>query len=147
MAAANFSEDEFKILYDRVGEKDRSFRTICNAVFGFNQRKDPLSEKKNKCAWLKIGKHRYCGKTCKDVLCHKLMLMSAAGHRFPLPCFVCGVGVKDSKNICKSCRLKEEIRQRSQLLAKEFEEDWDDEPSVGSYDWHVKKQDANASGN
>ena len=88
---------------------------------------------------MKIGKHGYCGKPCKDALCHEHMLKSVAGCRCPLPCFVCGVGVKNSKPICKSCRLGENTRLRSLPLAKEFEEDWDSEPSIGSYAWHAKK--------
>ena len=147
MDLEGLSRDDFKMLYDKLGEKDDFLQTIYDTAFGFNLRQDQFSEKTNKCAWLKIGKHGFCGKLCKDVLCHEHMLKSAAGCRFPLPCFVCGVGVKNSKPICKSCRLGENTRLRSLPLAKEFEEDWDSEPSIGSYAWHAKKTGGNASGN
>ena len=109
--------------------------------------KQDFSKKENKCAWMKIGKHGFCGKRCKDAFCDKHLQAILTGCRAPLPCFVCGVGVKNSENICKPCRLAEKTRQRSLLLAKEFEDDWTGEPSIGSYEWHFKKQEENASGN
>ena len=147
MDLEGLSRDEFKMLYDKLGEKDDFLRTIYDTAFGFNLRQEQFLEEKNKCAWLKIGKHGFCGKPCKDAFCHNHMLKRATGDRIPLPCLICGVGVINSKNICKSCRLGEKTRQRSLLLAKEFEEDWDAEPSIGSYAWHVKKSGGNASGN
>ena len=149
MAAEGLSIREFKILYNRKGDKDDLLRNIYETAFGFSQRRDQFLEKKNKCPWLKIGKHGFCGKPCKDVLCHKHMLKSAAGARFPLPCLFCGVGVKNTKPICKSCRLGETARRRNFLLAKEFEDDWGAEPSIGSYAWHAQRSDenGNASGN
>ena len=116
-------------------------------AFDFPPREDQfLAKKKDKCAWLKIGKHGFCGKPCKDAFCHNHMFKESNWEHLPLPCLVCGVGVKNSKVICKPGRLEEKTRQRSLLLAKEFEDDWDAEPSIGSYAWHVKISGGNSSG-
>ena len=147
MDLEGLSRDDFKMLYDKLGEKDDFLQTIYDTAFGFNLRQDQFSEKTNKCAWLKIGKHGFCGKPCKDAFCHNHMLKRATGSRTPLPCLVCGVGVINSKVICKPCRLEEKTRQRGLLLAKEFEDAWEAEPPIGSYAWHVKKSGENASEN
>ena len=61
MAAANLSRGDFEMLYAKLGEKDDFLRTIYNVAYDFPPRQDQFSKKKNKCAWLKIGKHGYCG--------------------------------------------------------------------------------------
>ena len=86
---------------------------------------------------MKIGKHGCCGEPCKDVYCDKHLWMRLSGRRITLPFAVCGVGVKNFELICKTCRLEKETKQRSLLLAKEFEND---------DDWHAKTSSGNAFG-
>ena len=120
-AARSWGDDvlninEAKIIYDRT--KDDLVRSTL--LIAFPELKQDFSKKKNKCAWLKIGKREVCGKRCKDVFCSKHSQAVLKGGRVPLPCSVCWVGVKNSENICKTCRLTEDERERSVLLAKEL---------------------------
>ena len=89
---------------------------------------------------MKIGENGFCGEPCEDVFCHNHMLQMKAEGRMPFPCKVCGVGVINPELICKPCRLETKTRQRSLLLAKEFE---NAEPSIGSFGWHLKNQGVN----
>ena len=96
--------------------------------------------KKNKCSWIKLGELGCCGEPCEDVYCYMHLRMRLCGSRIPLPCLVCGVGVINFEFICKRCKREKDTREKSILFAKEF---GDNEPSIGSFDWHLKNQGVN----
>ena len=84
---------------------------------------------------MKIGEYMMCGEPCEDMFCHKHMLQIKVQRMIPGPCSVCGVGAINK--YCSSCILETRTREQSLRLAKEFE---DDEPSIGSFGWHLKNQ-------
>ena len=81
-----------------------------------------------------------CGEPCEDVFCHKHILQIKVLRMIPRPCRVCGVGVINT--YCSPCILERRGREQNLLLAKEFE---DDEPSIGSFGWHLKNQGVTGS--
>ena len=151
MAAANFSRDVeqkqiddfilenahedpflqdflFHKLYNQLGENDHDLRAILQATLDF-------SEKKNYCVAMKIGEFLVCGEPCEGAFCYKHLLQIKELRLLPRPCKVCGVGVINT--YCSSCILETGEREKNLRLAKEFE---DDEPSIGSFGWHLKNQ-------
>ena len=63
MAAANFSRDEFKMFYDKLGEKDDFLQTIYDTTFGFNLRQEQFSEKKKQMRKVENRQQRILRKT------------------------------------------------------------------------------------
>ena len=118
----------FHKLYNQLGENDHDLRAILQATLDF-------SEKKNYCVAMKIGEFLVCGEPCEDAFCHKHLLQIKEMRMLPRPCKVCGVGVINT--YCSSCILETSEREQNLRLAKEFE---DDEPSIGSFGWHLKNQ-------
>ena len=121
----------FHKLYNQLGENDNDLREIFHVTLDF-------SKKKNYCVAMKIGEPLVCGEPCEDAFCHKHILQIKALGLLPRPCRVCGVGAINT--YCNSCILETRERDQNLLLAKEFE---DDEPSVGSFGWHLKNQGVN----
>ena len=120
---------DFRKLYDRLGEKDDFIRNIFDVTFDFSKKKQ------KHCIAFKIGEYMLCGEPCEDVFCNKHMLQIKELRMIPGPCRVCGVGVINT--YCSSCILETRERDKNILLAKEFD---DDEPSIGSFGWHLKNQ-------
>ena len=140
MADQDLSIYDIEMLYGQFQEKQDFDKTFYHpALSGLYPLEEYFSEKKkkNKCAWIKIDEHGCCGKPCKDIFCNKYLLMRLRGCRIPLPCLVCGVGVINFEFICTACSLEKETKQRSLLLAKEFE---------NNDDWHEKNSGTNVSG-
>ena len=132
-------QHDFEMLFEQFYEKP-NFDITCDYRLympPLTPIADYFSPKKNKCAWIKIGKHGCCGEPCKDIFCDEHLWMRLRGSRMPLPCEVCGIGVVNFEFICTPCRLEKEKRQHGLLLAKEFE---------NNDDWHVKTSSGNASG-
>ena len=121
----------FRKLYDQT--KNDEIREILEVTFDF-------SKQKNCCAALKIGEYLCCGEPCEGMFCYKHLLQVEGLGIIPGPCKCCGIGIDKRSTYCDSCMLETGERERSRRLAKEFE---DDEPSIGSYDWHAKKSAAN----
>ena len=84
---------------------------------------------------MKIGEFLVCGEPCEDAYCYKHILQIKSFGWLPRPCKVCGVGVINT--YCNTCILETREREQNILLAKEFK---DDEPSIGSFGWHLKNQ-------
>ena len=84
---------------------------------------------------MKIGEKIVCGEPCEDVFCNKHILQMKVLGQITRPCRVCGIGVINT--YCSPCILETKTREQSLFLAKEFE---DAEPSIGSFDWHLKNQ-------
>ena len=118
----------FHKLYNQLGEKDHDLWAILEATLDF-------SEKKNCCIAMKIGEFLVCREPCEGGYCHKHLLQIKEMRMLPRPCKVCGVGVTNT--YCSSCILETGEREQNIRLAKEFEED---EPSIGSFGWHLKNQ-------
>ena len=118
----------FRKLYNRMGKNDEFLRTLFEATFDF-------SEQKNYCPAMNIGEFLVCGEPCEGVFCLKHMLQIKELRMLLRPCRVCGVGVINT--YCSNCILETRERDQNIILAKEFE---DDEPSIGSFGWHLKNQ-------
>ena len=123
----------FHKLYNQLGEseEDDILRDILEYSFDF-------SKKKNNCVAMKLGEFLVCGEPCEDVYCYKHIVQIKTLGRLPRPCKICGVGVINT--YCNTCILETGEREQKILLAKEFE---DDEPSIGSFGWHLKNQGVN----
>ena len=122
MDVQGLSTHDFEIIYGQL-ERTPNF----DITYDYRRYISPFtpteyfSPKKNKCARIKIGEHGCCGEPCKDVNCNKHLGMRISGSRMPLPCLVCGVGVKNFESVCTPCRLEKEKRQLGLILAKQFE--------------------------
>ena len=123
-----FAHPDFRKHYNRLRKNDEFIQTIYDAAFDF-------SEQKNYCPAMNIGEFLPCGKPCEEVFCLKHMLQIKELRMLPRPYRVCGVGVINT--YCSNCILETRERYQNILLAKEFE---DDEPSIGSFGWHLKNQ-------
>jgi len=62
----------------------------------------------NKCPWLKNGKYETCGKSCREEYCKVHRLKIRRGSKIPLPCLVCGVGVRSEIQLCHGCGREKE---------------------------------------
>ena len=78
---------------------------------------------RNKCVWLLMGKAEVCGKSCMGKYCstHNAQITKGGG---TVPCTGCGIGVKTSLALCRSCgadcaRLKR-WRNRQRIIRAEF---------------------------
>ena len=56
----------------------------------------------NKCQWLRLGSSELCGKSCIGQFCkvHNVYLRKGSSN---IACQECGIGVKTSLALCKSC--------------------------------------------
>ena len=117
-------------LCDQIGE-DGEVREILEAASDF-------SKQKNCCAAMKLGEYLCCGEPCESMFCNKHLQQIKIQGATARPCRGCGIGTRGE--YCCPCILETAKRERSRRLAKEFE---DDEPPIGSYDWHAKKSAAN----
>ena len=123
----------FHKLYNQLGENDHDLRAILQATLDF-------SKKKNYCVAMKIGELLVCGEPCEDAFCYKHLLQIKELRMLPRPCKGCGVGVINT--YCSTCILETGEREKNLRLAKEFE---DDEPSIGTFGWHLKNQGVTGS--
>ena len=65
----------------------------------------------NKCAWLKTGSHETCGKSFREEYCKVHRFKVRNGSKIPLPCLVCGVGVRSEMQICRRCGRETERKR------------------------------------
>ena len=54
----------------------------------------------NNCKWLMIGSTVPCNKLSKNEYCGIHMVRVRQGSTGPLPCIVCGIGVKGKSQLC-----------------------------------------------
>jgi hypothetical protein len=78
----------------------------------------------NKCAWLLLGTVNVCGKSCLGQYCrvHNARLAKGGG---TFPCTGCGVAVKTSLALCRSCGVgqihTQTWRNKQYILRDEFQ--------------------------
>ena len=57
----------------------------------------------NHCKWLMIGSITPCNKSCRNEFCGYHMQSFRRGSLGPLPCILCGVGVRGKSQLCLNC--------------------------------------------
>ena len=76
----------------------------------------------NNCAWLLLGTVEVCGKSCLGKYCkvHNARLAKGGG---TFPCTDCGVAVKTSLALCRSCGVgrTRAWREKQHILRAEFQ--------------------------
>ena len=70
-----------------------------------------------RCSWLMTGRNVICGKVSCEKYCkpHRQKIMQRS--KIPLPCLVCGVGVRSEIQLCRGCGRE---RERYRLKTNNF---------------------------
>jgi len=79
----------------------------------------------NKCPWLKNGEYETCGKSCREKYYKVHRLKIRRGSKIPLPCLVCGVGVRSEIQLCRGCgreRERHRLKKNNLQFQNLFEE-------------------------
>ena len=78
----------------------------------------------NKCAWLKRGEAKECGKSCLGEYC-KIHLAKIRKHgKIPVPCRSCGKGVLSEIPLCRACG-REKVRHKHNALERRCKKQFD----------------------
>jgi len=63
------------------------------------------------------GKYEFCGKPCREEYCKIHRYKIRPGRKIPLPCLLCGVGVRSEIQLCRDCG-RETLRHRIKSMAQ-----------------------------